>query len=247
NLRSDRDGPPLATADARRRDRRHPRPEAAMSADWYRDAVIYELHVRAFADSNADGTGDFAGLTSRLDYLSELGVTALWLLPFYPSPRRDDGYDIADYRVVDPAYGTMRSFKRFLAAAHDRGLKVITELVINHTSDQHAWFQRARHAPIGSNRRDYYVWSDDPNRYADARIIFQDFETSNWTWDPVAGQYYWHRFYSHQPDLNFDNPEVGDAVMGLVDHWLDLGVDGLRLDAIRYLYERQGTACENLP
>ncbi len=218
-----------------------------MTADWYRDAVIYELHVRAFADSNADGTGDFAGLTSRLDYLSELGVTALWLLPFYPSPRRDDGYDIADYRVVDPAYGTMRAFKRFLAAAHDRGLKVITELVINHTSDQHAWFQRARHAPIGSNWRDYYVWSDDPNRYADARIIFQDFETSNWTWDPVAGQYYWHRFYSHQPDLNFDNPEVGDAVLGLVDHWLDLGVDGLRLDAIPYLYEREGTTCENLP
>ena len=165
-----------------------------MSRDWYRDAVIYELHVRAFADSNGDGTGDFTGLTNKLDYLADLGVTALWLLPFYPSPLRDDGYDIADYGVVNPDYGNMKSFKRFLAAAHERNLKVITELVINHTSDQHAWFQRARRAPAGSPLRDFYVWSDDPTKYADARIIFQDFETSNWTWDPIAGQYYWHRF-----------------------------------------------------
>jgi maltose alpha-D-glucosyltransferase / alpha-amylase len=218
-----------------------------MSADWYRDAVIYELHVRAFADSNGDGTGDFEGLTSKLDYLADLGVTALWLLPFYPSPLRDDGYDIADYRVVNPDYGTMTSFRRFLAAAHERNLKVITELVVNHTSDQHVWFQRSRRAARDSRWRNYYVWSDDPQRYADARIIFQDFEGSNWTWDPVAGQYYWHRFYSHQPDLNFDNPEVEASLLEVLDHWLDLGVDGLRLDAVPYLYEREGTNCENLP
>ena len=218
-----------------------------MTSDWYRDAVIYELHVRAFADSNGDGTGDFEGLTSKLDYLAELGATALWLLPFYPSPLRDDGYDIADYRVVNPDYGTMTSFKRFLAAAHQRNLKVITELVVNHTSDQHLWFQRSRRAPRGSRWRNYYVWTDDPQQYADARIIFQDFEHSNWTWDPVAGQYYWHRFYSHQPDLNFDNPEVESALMEVLEHWLDLGVDGLRLDAVPYLYEREGTNCENLP
>ena len=218
-----------------------------MSADWYRDAVIYQLHVRAFADSNGDGTGDFAGLTSKLDYLADLGATALWLLPFYPSPLRDDGYDIADYGVVNPDYGTMASFKRFMTEAHARHLKVITELVINHTSDQHAWFQRARRAPAGSKWRDFYVWSDDPSRYSDARIIFQDFETSNWAWDPVAGQYYWHRFYSHQPDLNFDNPDVEAAVIQVLDKWLDLGVDGLRLDAVPYLYERDGTNCENLP
>ncbi len=218
-----------------------------MSADWYRDAVIYQLHVRAFADSNGDGTGDIAGLTSKLDYLTDLGVTALWLLPFYPSPLRDDGYDISDYRVVNPDYGTMSSFRRFLSAAHARNLKVITELVINHTSDQHDWFQRARRSPAGSPERDFYVWTDDPQRYSDARIIFQDFETSNWTWDPVAGQYYWHRFYSHQPDLNFDNPAVEKAIFEVLDHWLDLGVDGLRLDAVPYLYEREGTNCENLP
>jgi maltose alpha-D-glucosyltransferase/alpha-amylase len=218
-----------------------------MSVDWYRDAVIYELHVRAFADSNGDGTGDFEGLTSKLDYLAELGATALWLLPFYPSPLRDDGYDIADYRVVNPDYGTMTSFKRFLASAHERNIKVITELVVNHTSDQHQWFQRARRAPKGSRWRDFYVWSDDPQKYSDARIIFQDFEASNWTWDPVAGQYYWHRFYSHQPDLNFDNPEVERALLEVFDHWMDLGVDGLRLDAVPYLYEREGTNCENLP
>jgi maltose alpha-D-glucosyltransferase/alpha-amylase len=215
--------------------------------DWFKDAVIYEIHVRAFQDANGDGTGDFDGLTSRLDYLVDLGVTALWLLPFYPSPLRDDGYDIADYRSVNPDFGTMRSFKRFLAAAHDRDLKVITELVINHTSDQHAWFQRARRAPAGSPERDFYVWTDDPTRWSDARIIFQDFEASNWTWDPVAQQYYWHRFYSHQPDLNFDNPAVETAILELLDYWLDMGVDGLRLDAIPYLYERDGTNCENLP
>ena len=218
-----------------------------MSNDWFKDAVIYELHVRAFADSNGDGTGDFDGLTSRLDYLVDLGVTALWLLPFYPSPLRDDGYDIADYRVVNPTYGNMRSFKRFLNAAHERGLKVITELVINHTSDQHPWFQRARKAPKGSPERDFYVWTDDPTEYADARIIFQDFESSNWTYDPVAEQYYWHRFYHHQPDLNFENPAVVEAVKELLDYWLDMGVDGLRLDAIPYLFEREGTNCENLP
>ena len=215
--------------------------------DWFRDAVIYELHVRAFADSNGDGTGDFNGLTSRLDYLVDLGITAIWLLPFYPSPLRDDGYDIADYRVVNPTYGNMRSFKRFLKAAHERGLKVITELVINHTSDQHPWFQRSRRAPKGSPERDFYVWTDDPSGYADARIIFEDFEGSNWTYDPVAEQYYWHRFYHHQPDLNFDNPAVVEAVKELIDYWLDLGVDGLRLDAIPYLFEREGTNCENLP
>lgn len=218
-----------------------------MSSDWFKDAVIYELHVRAFCDSDADGTGDFDGLTSKLDYLVELGVTALWLLPFYPSPLRDDGYDIADYRIVNPDYGTMRSFRRFLKAAHDRGLKVITELVINHTSDQHPWFQRARTAPKGSVERDFYVWTDDPTEYGDARIIFQDFETSNWSWDPEAEQYYWHRFYHHQPDLNFDNPVVREAIMELLDYWLDMGVDGLRLDAIPYLFEREGTNCENLP
>ena len=219
----------------------------ARTADWFRDAVIYELHVRAFADSNGDGIGDIDGLTSRLDYLADLGITAIWLLPFYPSPGRDDGYDIADYYTVNPDYGTKRAFKRLLDAAHARDIKVITELVINHTSDQHPWFERARNAPAGSKWRDFYVWTDDPEKYSDARIIFQDFETSNWTWDPVAGQYYWHRFYSHQPDLNFDNPAVEKAVLDVLDYWLDMGVDGLRLDAVPYLYEREGTSCENLP
>jgi maltose alpha-D-glucosyltransferase/alpha-amylase len=215
--------------------------------DWYRDAIIYEAHVRAFADSNGDGIGDFTGLADRLDYLADLGITAIWLLPFYPSPLRDDGYDIADYRTIHPDYGDLRSFKRFLAAAHARGLRVITELVVNHTSDQHPWFQRARRAPAGSPGRDFYVWSDDPDRYADARVIFSDFETSNWTWDPAAGAYFWHRFYSHQPDLNFANPDVEAAVFDLLDFWFDLGVDGLRLDAVPYLFEREGTNCENLP
>ena len=215
--------------------------------DWYRDAVIYELHVRAFSDSNEDGIGDFRGLIDKLDYLHDLGVTAIWLLPFYPSPLRDDGYDIADYRTVNPAYGNMRDVALLIRRAHERGLKVITELVLNHTSDQHPWFQRARRAPAGSRWRNFYVWNDNPELYRDARIIFSDFEASNWSWDPVASQYYWHRFYSHQPDLNFDNAEVRRALVSQVDHWLRLGVDGLRLDAVPYLYERQGTSCENLP
>jgi maltose alpha-D-glucosyltransferase/alpha-amylase len=214
---------------------------------WYKDAIIYEVHVRAFQDSVADGIGDFKGLRQRLDYLQDLGVTAIWLLPFYPSPLKDDGYDIADYTNVHPNYGTLKDFREFLDAAHRRGLKVITELVINHTSDQHPWFQRARRAPIGSPERNFYVWSDTPDKYSDARIIFKDFERSNWTYDPVAGQYFWHRFYSHQPDLNFDNPAVWDALIPVLEFWLDMGVDGMRLDAIPYLYEREGTNCENLP
>jgi maltose alpha-D-glucosyltransferase / alpha-amylase len=214
---------------------------------WYKDAIIYELHVRAYRDSNGDGMGDFKGLTSRLDYLEDLGVTALWILPFYPSPWRDDGYDIADYDRVHTAYGTTRDFKEFLNAAHDRGLKVITELVINHTSDQHPWFQAARKAPPGSALRDFYVWSDTPEKYKDARIIFKDFEPSNWSWDPVAKQYYWHRFFSHQPDLNFENPAVHKALFRVMDFWMRMGVDGMRLDAIPYLYEEEGTNCENLP
>jgi maltose alpha-D-glucosyltransferase/alpha-amylase len=215
--------------------------------EWYRDAVIYEAHVRAFQDSDADGIGDFKGLTRRLDYLQDLGVTAIWLLPFYPSPLKDDGYDIADYTGVHPTYGTLRDFKQFLDGAHRRGLRVITELVLNHTSDEHPWFQRARRSKPGSRFRDFYVWSDSPERYEQARVIFQDFETSNWAWDPVAHAYYWHRFYSHQPDLNFDNPEVRRAMLRVVDHWFGLGVDGLRLDAVPYLFEREGTNCENLP
>ncbi|WDT81236.1 MAG: alpha-amylase family glycosyl hydrolase [Candidatus Manganitrophus sp.] len=214
---------------------------------WYKDAIIYQLHIKAFLDSNNDGIGDLQGLTRKLDYLQDLGVTAIWLLPFYPSPLRDDGYDIADYLNVHPDYGTLRDFQEFLAEAHRRGLRVITELVINHTSDQHPWFQRARRAKPGSAERDFYVWSDTPDKYADARIIFNDTETSNWTWDPVAKAYYWHRFYSHQPDLNFDNPQVREAVLRVMEFWLDMGVDGLRLDAIPYLFEREGTNCENLP
>ncbi|MCZ2340990.1 MAG: maltose alpha-D-glucosyltransferase [Bacteroidales bacterium] len=214
---------------------------------WYKDAIIYEVHVRAFQDSIADGVGDFKGLRQRLDYLQDLGITAIWLLPFYPSPLKDDGYDIADYTSVHPSYGTLKDFRDFLDAAHQRGLKVITELVINHTSDQHPWFQRARRAPKGSPERDMYVWSDTTDKYKEARIIFKDFERSNWTYDPVADQYYWHRFYSHQPDLNFDNPAVWDALVPVLEFWLDMGVDGLRLDAIPYLFEREGTNCENLP
>jgi maltose alpha-D-glucosyltransferase/alpha-amylase len=214
---------------------------------WYRDAIIYELHVRAFRDANGDGTGDFAGLTEKLDYLADLGVTAVWVLPFYPSPLRDDGYDIADYTAVHPDYGTLRDVRTFIREAHARGLRVITELVCNHTSDQHPWFQRARRSPPGSPYRDFYVWSDTPERYRDARIIFKDFETSNWTWDREAGAYYWHRFYAHQPDLNFDNPRVRRAIFEVMDEWLEMGVDGLRLDAIPYLFEREGTSCENLP
>ncbi len=214
---------------------------------WYKDALIYELHVRAFHDSDGDGVGDFPGLVEKLDYLQDLGITALWLLPFYPSPLRDDGYDIADYNSINPVYGSLDDFRLFLDEAHRRGLRVITELVINHTSDQHPWFCRARRAPAGSPERDFYVWSDTPEKYREARIIFKDFEPSNWTWDPVAGAYFWHRFFHHQPDLNFDNPAVHEAVLGALDFWLALGIDGLRLDAIPYLYERSGTNCENLP
>lgn len=215
--------------------------------EWYRDAVFYSLRVPSFYDSNGDGIGDLRGLTEKLDYLHDLGVTALWLLPFYPSPQRDDGYDISDYTGVQPSLGGLDDFKEFLHEAHRRGLKVVTELVLNHTSDRHPWFQRARQAAPHSAERDYYVWSDTPERYVDARIIFKDFERSNWTWDPVANAYYWHRFYSHQPDLNFDNPAVKAAMLDVLDFWLELGVDGLRLDAVPYLFEREGTNCENLP
>jgi maltose alpha-D-glucosyltransferase/alpha-amylase len=214
---------------------------------WYKDAIIYELHVKTFADSDRDGIGDFRGLIQKLDYLHELGITAIWLLPFYPSPLKDDGYDIADYFDVNPNYGTLEDFRAFLDEAHKRGLRVITELVINHTSDQNPWFQKSRRAAPGSPDREFYVWSDTPEKYPEARIIFKDFESSNWSWDPLAKAYYWHRFYSHQPDLNFDNPAVHEAVEKVCDFWLNLGVDGLRLDAVPYLYEREGTNCENLP
>jgi len=214
---------------------------------WYKDAIIYQLHVKAFADSNNDGIGDFTGLTEKLDYLQELGVTALWLLPFYPSPGRDDGYDIADYGAINPDFGTMKDFKRFIVEAKRRGLRVITELVINHTSDQHDWFKRARRSDPKSSARNWYVWSDTDQKYAGTRIIFTDTEKSNWTWDPEAGQFYWHRFFSHQPDLNFDNPRVVSALVQVMKRWLDTGVDGFRLDAIPYLCERDGTNNENLP
>ncbi len=214
---------------------------------WYQNVVIYQLHIKAFMDSNGNGKGDIAGLTRKLDYLQDLGVTAIWLLPFCPSPMKDDGYDIADYTSIHPDYGTIRDFKLFLRAAHQRGLRVITELVINHTSDQHPWFQRARKASSGSKWRDYYVWSDTPDRFQDARIIFKDFETSNWSWDPVAKAYYWHRFYSHQPDLNFHNPQVQKEIFKVLDFWFGMGVDGLRLDAVPYLFEEEGSNCENLP
>ena len=213
---------------------------------WYKEAIIYELHIKSFFDSNDDGIGDFRGLISKLDYLQDLGVTAVWLLPFYPSPLLDDGYDISDYFNINPDYGTLSDFKRFLKEAHKRDIRVITELVINHTSDQHKWFQRARRAKPGTSARDYYVWSDTSDKFQDVRIIFTDTETSNWTWDSVAQAYYWHRFYSHQPDLNFDNPKVQKEIMRTLDFWFKLGVDGLRLDAIPYLFEREGTNCENL-
>lgn len=213
---------------------------------WYQEAIIYELHIRAFFDSNQDGHGDFRGLVQKLDYLQEIGITAIWLLPFYPSPLKDDGYDIANYTSIHPTYGDLADFKLFLKEAHQRNLRVITELVLNHTSDQHPWFQRARRAEPGSEWRNFYVWSDNPEKYAEARIIFKDFETSNWSWDPVAKAYYWHRFYSHQPDLNYDNPAVQKAAIEWLDFWMDLGVDGLRLDAVPYLFEREETHCENL-
>ena len=214
---------------------------------WYKDAIVYELHIRAFSDSQGDGVGDFLGLTEKLDYLEDLGITALWLLPFYPSPLKDDGYDISDYTSIQPVYGNMHDFRTFMDEAHQRGLRVITELVVNHTSDQHPWFQRARRAAAGSRWRDFYVWSDTPEKYREARIIFKDTEYSNWTLDYVAKAYYWHRFYSHQPDLNYDNPAVRRAILRVIDFWLRLGVDGLRMDAVPYLYEREGTNCENLP
>ena len=215
--------------------------------DWYRDAIIYQMHVKAYQDATGDGIGDFAGLMSRLDHVQELGVTAIWLMPFYPSPLRDDGYDISDYRSINPSYGTLKDFKAFVAEAHRRGLRVITELVINHTSDQHPWFQKARTARPGSAARDMYVWNDTDTKFPETRIIFLDTEKSNWTWDPVAGAFFWHRFYSHQPDLNFDNPRVLEEVLKVMRMWLDMGVDGLRLDAIPYLVEREGTNNENLP
>ena len=223
--------------------------EAAEIVDelWYKDAIIYQLHVKAFADSNHDGIGDFAGLTEKLPYLQELGVTALWLLPFYPSPGRDDGYDIADYGSINPDFGTMKDFKRFIQEAQKRGLRVITELVVNHTSDQHKWFKRARRSHPGSSARNWYVWSDTDQKYQGTRIIFTDTEKSNWTWDHEAGAFYWHRFFSHQPDLNFDNPRVVSALIQVMKRWLDAGVDGFRLDAIPYLCERDGTNNENLP
>lgn len=214
---------------------------------WYKDAIIYELHVKTFYDAKGNGIGNFKGLTEKLDYLEDLGVTALWLLPFYPSPLKDDGYDIADYFNIHSDYGDLKEFKEFLHEAHRRGLRVITELVVNHTSDQHAWFQRARRARPGSTIRNFYVWSDTPEKYPEARIIFKDFETSNWAWDPVGKAYYWHRFYSHQPDLNYGNPDVQKAILKVVDYWLNMGLDGMRLDAIPYLFEREGTNCENLP
>ena len=224
-----------------------PRRGRANDPLWYQQAIIYELPVKSFFDHNGDGTGDFAGLIEKLDYVQQLGVTCLWLLPFFPSPFRDDGYDISDYRDIHPSCGTLDDFKRFLRAAHERRLHVVIELVVNHTSDQHAWFQRARAAPPGSRERDYYVWSETDQKYRDARIIFVDSERSNWTWDSVAEAYYWHRFFHHQPDLNYDSPAVLQDVLQTMDFWLELGVDGFRLDAVPYLVEREGTSCENLP
>jgi len=214
---------------------------------WYKDAIIYQVHVKAYSDSNGDGIGDFSGLIEKLDYIASLGITAIWLQPFYPSPLKDDGYDISDYFSINKDYGTIDDFTRFLKEAHDKRIRVITELVLNHTSDQHEWFQRARISPPGSRERNYYVWSDTPDKYKETRIIFSDFETSNWAWDPVAKSYFWHRFYSHQPDLNYENPEVHENILRAVDFWFNLGVDGMRLDAVPYLYEKEGTNCENLP
>lgn len=214
---------------------------------WYKDAIIYELHVKTFFDKNGDGIGDFKGLTEKLNYLESLGVNSIWLLPFFPSPLKDDGYDISDYYDIHPHYGNMRDFKNFLREAHHRGMKVIIELVLNHTSDQHKWFQRARKKDAPKKWRDFYVWSDKPDKYLDARIIFQDFETSNWTRDPENEKFFWHRFYSHQPDLNYDNPEVQKEIFKIIDFWMKMGVDGMRLDAVPYLFEREGTNCENLP
>jgi maltose alpha-D-glucosyltransferase/alpha-amylase len=220
--------------------------QSVTAQTWYKDAVIYQLHVRAYQDSNGDGIGDFRGLTQKLDYIQELGATAIWLLPFYPSPLKDDGYDIADYYSVHPSYGTLDDFKVFLDEAHARGMKVITELVLNHTSDQHPWFQQSR-SSRDNPYRNWYVWSDTDDRYRDARIIFIDTEMSNWAWDPISKSYYWHRFFSHQPDLNYDNPDVREEIWNVMKFWLEMGVDGFRLDAVPYLVEREGTNCENLP
>ncbi len=217
------------------------------ASQWYKDAVIYELPIKSFYDSNGDGIGDFKGAMQKLDYLERLGVNALWVLPFFPSPLRDDGYDVADYYSVNPIYGNLDDFKAFVAEAHRRNMRVIIELVINHTSDQHAWFQRAKKAPEGSSHRNFYVWSPTNDKYQGVRIIFQDYESSNWSWDPEVGQYYWHRFFHHQPDLNFDNPEVQQEIFEVLDYWAQFGVDGFRLDAIPYLFEREGTSCENVP
>jgi len=213
---------------------------------WYKDAIIYQVHPRAFYDSNGDGIGDFRGLAQKLPYLQDLGINTIWLMPFFPSPLRDDGYDISDYRSVHPNYGTLEDFKSFLAAAHERKLRVIIELVLNHTSDQHPWFQESRSSRVNP-RRDWYVWSESDTRYREARIIFLDTELSNWAWDPVSKEYYWHRFFSHQPDLNYDNPAVREEMWSVMKFWLDMGVDGFRLDAVPYLIERDGTNCENLP
>jgi maltose alpha-D-glucosyltransferase/alpha-amylase len=213
---------------------------------WYKDAIIYQLHVRTFCDSNGDGIGDFPGLMQKLDYLQELGVNAIWLLPFFPSPLRDDGYDISDYTAVHPAYGTLENFKAFLAAAHDKGMRILIELVLNHTSDQHSWFHESR-SSRDNPKRDWYVWSETDDHYQGVRIIFLDTERSNWAWDPLSKSYYWHRFFSHQPDLNYDNPAVFEAMWNVMKFWLEIGVDGFRLDAVPYLVEREGTSCENLP
>jgi len=217
-----------------------------LEAGWYKHAIIYQVHVRTFSDANGDGIGDFTGLAQRLDYLQELGVNAIWLMPFFPSPLRDDGYDISDYRSVHPSYGTLEDFKSFLSIAHERGLRVIIEMVLNHTSDQHPWFQESRSSP-DNPKRDWYVWSDTDTKYRGARIIFLDAEMSNWAWDPISKSYYWHRFFSHQPDLNYDNPAVREEMWQIMKFWLELGVDGFRLDAVPYLIEREGTNCENLP
>jgi maltose alpha-D-glucosyltransferase/alpha-amylase len=238
--------PPSSTP-SRPRGARTPRAGEEDDLLWYKDAIIYEVRTRSYFDSNGDGIGDLSGLAMKLDYLADLGVTALWLLPHYPSPGRDDGYDIADYTDIHTEIGTLEDFDELVAQAHRRNIRVITELVLNHTSDQHPWFQRARRAPAGSPERDFYVWSENPDRYEDARIIFRDFEPSNWSWDPVAKAYFWHRFFAHQPDLNFENPAVHEAMLGVVDFWMARGVDGLRLDAVPYLYEAEGTNCENLP